>query len=229
MGNQIRLVGISVAVILVLLATAYMTVNDPLPEGIEGPEAENLADEMLKALEARAYDNIDTLSWTYRGEQQHIWYKKENLVEVRWKKYTVLLNLNDLTGTGFIEGEEVIGESLEKLLQEAWAHFANDSFWLVAPYKIRDPGTSRRFVDMEDGPGLLVTYSSGGVTPGDSYLWVLGENFRPLYWKMWTQRIPIGGLKFHWESWRQLKGAWFAPNHRGSAGIEVKITRLEAY
>jgi hypothetical protein len=62
---------------------------------------------------------------------------------------------------------------------------------------------------------LLVTYSSGGVTPGDSYLWVLDENNVPLYFKMWVKILPIGGIKGTWENWLTTKtGAKIASTHK---------------
>jgi hypothetical protein len=96
----------------------------------------------------------------------------------------------------------------------------------VAPYKVRDPGTERKVVNTKMGKGLLVTYTSGGVTPGDSYLWILDQNNRPVKWKMWVSIIPLGGLEFTWEDWQKHEGAWFAPTHVGPLGASVNLTDL---
>jgi hypothetical protein len=65
-----------------------------------------------------------------------------------------------------------------------------------------DPGTTREVVVEEDGrEALLVHYSSGGVTPGDSYLWELNADGLPVAWRMWVNIIPVGGLRFTWEDW----------------------------
>jgi hypothetical protein len=45
-------------------------------------------------------------------------------------------------------------------------YFNNDSFWLIAPFKLRDAGTTRSIV-MQDNQALMITYASGS-TPGDS-------------------------------------------------------------
>jgi hypothetical protein len=47
----------------------------------------------------------------------------------------------------------------------AWTQFINDSFWLLAPAKLSQPGALREL----DGDVLVVRYESGGVTPGDLY------------------------------------------------------------
>ena len=94
--------------------------------------------------------------------------------------------------------------------------FNNDSFWLVAPYKIFDEGTERSLVSLEDGSqALLVTYTSGGSTPGDSYLWLLNENEIPYAYKMWVKIIPVGGVEASWDHWTKMEsGAYLPKSHK---------------
>ncbi|MEZ4952350.1 MAG: hypothetical protein R2825_02080 [Saprospiraceae bacterium] len=35
-------------------------------------------------------------------------------------------------------------------------------------------------------------YKTGGVTPSDSYVWLLDENGQPTAWKMWVSITSIG-------------------------------------
>jgi len=46
-----------------------------------------------------------------------------------------------------------------------------------------------------------VTYTSGGSTPGDSYLWLLEDSGKPRAYKMWTSILPIQGLEASWSDW----------------------------
>ena len=78
-----------------------------------------------------------------------------------------------------------------EIIQTAQHFFNNDSFWLVAPYKVFEQGVERRIVDYDGKKPLLVTYTSGGSTPGDSYLWILDENGFPTSYKMWVSLIPL--------------------------------------
>ena len=101
-------------------------------------------------------------------------------------------------------------------MKTAYAAWVNDSFWLIAMNKPFDPGTRRFRVEQPDGrQSLLVAYGSGGVTPGDAYLWHFDENGRPESWQMWVSVVSIGGLTATWEDWVQLDtGAWVSTKHR---------------
>lgn len=210
--------------VVVLVYISLKIASEPLPEGETGAKAEALADKMLYALNATAYDSLTHLEWTFRGAHRFSWNKKDNSVRVKWDEFEVALNLDDLTGQATKNGVTLVGDTKEETLQTAWSYFANDSFWLVAPYKIRDPGTQRSLVSTEEGDALLVTYTSGGVTPGDSYLWYLDSQGKPLAWEMWTSIIPLQGMRTSWEGWKLHQGAWFAPDHQGPGPIDIPLT-----
>ena len=141
-----------------------------------------------------------------RGHK-YLWDKKGNNAVIEWDDKKVILNLDKIEGIAYKKGIQLEGEVKSKMIQEAWSFWCNDSFWMFAPFKVFDPGTSRSIVNTENGEkGLMVTYDSGGVTPGDGYLWLLDENNIPTGYKMWTSIIPIKGIHISWENWKTLKG-----------------------
>lgn len=227
MMKALKIAGIVLLSLLLLGAGVIWIASDPLPEGEKGPEAEALADKMLEAMNYEAYQQIKTLSWTLAGRHHYVWDKQENTVTVRWEDVEVEFSPDTFDGSAIEKGKPLDGDELHDAIQTAWTYFANDSFWLVAPFKVRDPGTERRLVETADGRALLVTYTSGGVTPGDSYLWLLDENFKPRAWKLWVKIIPIGGVEISWENWQNYGGAWLASS-RNAGFYQMEITDIQA-
>lgn len=216
-----------VGLLLLVVVISSLVMHQPRPSGETGEKADLLAWQMLDAVNKEAWDTTRYLGWTFMGMHDFQWDRRGNLVDVRWKANRVLLYTPNQKGIAWVEGKRVEGEKAEKLVRQAWNYFCNDSFWLVAFEKVFDPGTKRAIVHQKDGSqGLLVTYTAGGVTPGDSYLWLLEKGGRPKAWKMWVSVLPIGGIRFSWENWTQLPtGAWVASDHSHSLG-NVALTNI---
>lgn len=219
---------------LLLFGYLYFKYDEDLPVGVSGEAADNLADEILDALDYNAYQNTDLIEFTFRGRRHYQWNKAKNKCAVRWQDYKVELDLDDpRKSLAYIHNFRVYNERADEIIKQSQKHFNNDSFWLVAPYKIYDPGVERKVVNTEkNGKGLLVTYTSGGTTPGDSYLWLLDKNKRPIGFKMWVSVLPLEGLEASWEGWIKTEsGADLSTFHKFFLfGIElqgVKGTKIK--
>lgn len=188
---------------LLLFGFIYFKYDKVLPIGIKGEQAEQVATNMLNALDFEAYQNTNYLEWTFSNRHHYKWNKAENTCEVYWKDHKVNLDLNDISESeAFKNDQKTEGTDSKKFIEQALSYFNNDSFWLVAPYKVFDPGTERSLVTSEDGStSLLVTYTSGGSTPGDSYLWHLDASGKPISFQMWVDILPINGLEASWSDW----------------------------
>lgn len=222
---------IGLALVLVALAGGLFLfvrlASESLPRGQEGRLAEELTDKMFDAVGKEAWDSTAFAMWSFRGTHHYVWNKTENFVRIQWDQNTVYLYPAVKTGRAFVEQSEQSGTSKEELIQTAWDYFNNDSFWVIAPLKARDPGTTRKLVETPNSEALLVTYSSGGTTPGDSYLWILDESGLPSSWKMWVQIIPIGGLEFTWENYTATRtGVQVALEHKAE-GFSVPISGVD--
>lgn len=211
-----------------LLVLLLIILNDPLPNAEIGPNADDLARKMLHAVNDSGWRETEAVSWFFGGRHRHLWDRKRHFVRVSWSEKTVWLDLHRRAGAAEDRGRRVYGEKLTELLDQAFAHWANDSFWLNPIAKVFDQGTRRGLVKLENGHhGLLVTYDQGGVTPGDSYLWILDEAGRPTSWRMWVAILPVGGIEASWEEWRQYPtGVWLAGRHRISF-FDLKLTEIE--
>ena len=222
-----------IIIILLLFFSAicfyYYANNETLPKGKQGIEADTLATKMLKALNYDAYENLEILEWSFREKHFYKWNKKEHIVAVSWDNNKVILHTNEIEESEVFINDQKI-ENKEILLQ-ARDFFNNDSFWLVAPYKVFDSGTERRIVNYENKDALLITYRSGGSTPGDSYLWVLDKKYVPVSYKMWTSIIPIGGVSATWSDWKNTEaGVKLPTQHKLSLfGIEISMGEVKGY
>jgi hypothetical protein len=232
MRKILLLIFAALVVFIVSLVILYYVLDEPRPspESATKDQADQLADRMLEAIGKSSYDSIGLIEWSFPRGHHFVWEKDIHRVTVTWAEHRVVFYPESMAGQAFVDDQAVTDEIKKaELIQEAWKLFANDSFWLVAPFKIKDPGTSRSIVQLNNEAGLLVTYNSGGVTPGDSYLWILDENYRPKAWKMWVSILPIGGIQFTWESPSNYDGVWMMPKHKGPMGInlELMIHRVE--
>ena len=188
---------------LLLFGFMYLKYNEDLPTGQQGNAANQLATKMLKALNEEAYLNTDYLEWTFKGRHHYKWYKSDNNCEVSWDQITVILDLKNRDNSKvFVAKQDYNGIEKNDYITKAEGYFNNDSFWLVAPYKVFDAGVERRIVTTKNNKdALLVTYTSGGSTPGDSYLWHLDAEGKPKSFQMWVDILPIKGLEATWENW----------------------------
>ncbi len=180
-----------------------------------GPDAEALAHQMVRAVDGEAWNRTGAVRWRVQG-RAHLWDRQRGLARVDWRGNRVLLDVNTQKGRAWRKGVELAdGPEKQKLLHTAYALWINDSFWLNPVVKAFDDGTSRALGTIGGQRALLVSYASGGLTPGDRYLWILGADARPVAWRIWVKIVPIGGLQFTWEGWTRLAtGAWVATSHK---------------
>ncbi|WP_419211679.1 hypothetical protein ACNR9Q_13150 [Maribacter sp. X9] len=227
-----KFIGVIILLGAALFGVLYYCCNEPLPIGESGPEADALAERMLSALNNDGYQNTTMIEWTFRGgDHTYKWDKEKAVVKVGWDDYRVDLDLiTPDSSTAYEKGEKLPYEETLNLIDKAKSYFNNDSFWLVAPYKVFDKGTERYLVELEDGSeGLLVTYTQGGDTPGDSYLWLLERSGIPKSFKLWVKIIPIGGLEATWEGWQKTESGALLPSSHSFGPITMKMGDVKTY
>ena len=214
---------------LVTLVAVGYSANDPRPVGQPGPEADALARSMEAAVRKDAWDRTGAVRWSFFEQHHYVWDRDRDLVELKWGDSRALFRTGDQTGRVWSGGTEQTGADAEEALRAAYAYWINDSFWLNPVVKLFDPGVERSLVKLDDGRNaLLISYTSGGVTPGDAYLWIPGPDGMPASWRMWVQIIPIGGIETTWDGWTELStGAKVSTQHEGWGRMMTFITKVE--
>jgi hypothetical protein len=229
MKKFFKLLGVLVLLLIVSGTIFYFVKNEALPEGKKGKEADALAIKMLNALNHDAFENTEIIEWSFTNQHYYKWFKQENRVEVSWDENKVILSTKQPNKSEVFVKSKKVDNS--ELVQKAQDYFNNDSFWLIAPYKIFDAGTERSIVNHEGKDALLITYTSGGSTPGDSYLWILDQNYMPTSYKMWTSIIPIGGVSATWNDLKNTESGIKLPSSHTLSlfGMQIPMGTVKAY
>ncbi len=213
---------------LLFFGYIYFKYHEDVPVGIEGKAADDLAHKMLDALNYEAYQKTKIIEWTFKRKHHYKWDKANNMCTVFWKEYKVDLHLKfPERSKASIHSFNVVGEQKETLVKTALEYFNNDSFWLVAPYKVFDEGVKRSLVKVDGNDALLVTYTLGGTTPGDSYLWQFDATGKPISFRMWTDLLPMNGLEASWTDWTTTESGAQLPSLHKILFMGLEINNIK--
>ena len=224
---KITLIAFASLGLLVLIV--MWALDKPIPPATPGPPAEALAQKMAASIHLKAWDSLHYLTWESGFDgSQIVWDKQLDWVYMAKGDSRYWFDCRSGRGLANEPHEAAMDSSeLNSRLAERRNYFWNDAFWMAAFTKIFDPGVIRQKAENHQN-ALLVTYQSGGSTPGDSYLWELDSNGRPEAWRVWAKVLPIGGLRFTWEDWTELPGgALYAKTHK-VAGITFRTDSVNA-
>ncbi len=222
-----------ICLLVLALVGSCLLLSKARPTGKPSAAADALARKVEKAIHKKAWDQVGVIQWDFAGRQQHLWDKKRMFSRVTFHKgHVVALFPLSAPSSGFVavDGKD-IKEPIQKkkLLQKAYAFWANDSFWLNPLAKMFDDGTTRKLVTWEGKTQLMIDYASGGVTPGDGYLYVLDKDFLPSRWHMWVKILPVQGVTATFRGWKTLyNGAKISTRHKLLSLVTLNLTKIKA-
>lgn len=181
-------------------------------------KANTIASEIVEAMGGiENYNNTHFIQWDF-GKRTLYWDKWTGDVRVESpeKNLVVLVNINTLAGKVFENGTLITDEEkTTNLLTRGKNWWINDSYWLVMPWKLQDPGVTLTYVKTEtltDGKladVLQLTFDSVGVTPENKYLlyvdqethlikqWAFFKNFndpKPKFTRPWDNYQKLGDI-----------------------------------
>ncbi|WP_299760372.1 DUF6503 family protein [uncultured Pontibacter sp.] len=182
-------------------------------------------DDKAKSIARKVVENMggeegwsDTryLAWTFNNQYQ-VWDKHQN--RFRWEKDSLVAIINTQTKEGkvYAAGKELQdAQEKQKLLERAHALWINNSYWLVMPFKLQDPGVNLRYIGEEetiDGKQadvLEMTFENVGLTPQNKYKvwvdkeqglvtqWAFFRNYEdaePTFTRRWSDYRDYGSIK----------------------------------
>jgi hypothetical protein len=120
----------------------------------------------------------------------------------------IVMNLNTKQGSATADGVPVTGEELRRALVDGYAWWVNDTYWLLMPYKMRDPGVVLTYAGQEKKGGetwdtVRLTFEGVGLTPKDRY-WVHVNAKTGLVdrWEFVLNGEKAAPTPFEWKGWR---------------------------
>ena len=126
-----------------------------------------------------AYDQIKYLTWNFFGSR--MWWWNKGTGDVRCENLrdssVFLMNIHTMEGKYRLKHVEITKpDTLKKYLQKGKNAWINDSYWLVMPFKLEDPGTHLKHLGPDttlDGRSaelMELTFDNVGVTPDNKYV-----------------------------------------------------------
>lgn len=157
------------------------------------PRAALIADSVIQVMGGkRNWDNVHYLRWNFFGKRTLYWDKWAGNVriEIPAKKLLILTNINAKKGHVFRDGKELLQpDSITYFMDRGYKIWANDSYWLIMPFKLKDPGVNVSYkgsANNSEGTSCYVlelTFNNVGVTPENKYhVYVHKKNYLVTQW-----------------------------------------------
>lgn len=206
------------------------------------PKAVAIADQVMEAMGGEAawgatrflrFDFAVDVDGKTVSTRSHWWDKWRGRYRVEGKTkegepYTVLMNLNTKDGSAWQAGKPVEGEAKQKLLEKGYAVWVNDSYWLIMPYKLKDPGVVLKLEGAltekdTSWDRLALSFEKVGLTPKDRY-WAYVNRATHLVdrWEFILQdENPKGpASRFDWNDWQRYGKILLSPEKLSAEGAE---------
>jgi len=208
------------------LALLPLLFIDPTP-GLAQPsagQAQQLGKEVWKASGGENWARVKELRFTFIVEQdgkelvsaEHTWDVVAGTDRVKWKGRDVTVNLAE-------PAQHEDGKA-------AYARWVNDSYWLLAPLKVLDPGVQVAHEGTKDSEGtpcetLRLRFEQVGLTPGDQYVLYIDPETKLV--RAWDYE-PAKGEQMHgtWEKYQEFGGLKLATEHN-FAGKMIRFADIK--
>jgi hypothetical protein len=180
--------------------------------------------DLWKASGGQHWSDVKEIRFTFVVESdgkplvaaKHRWDVLAGTDEVEWKDKHAIADLKNPPQEG--DGKA------------AYARWVNDSYWLLAPLKIRDKGVNVTSEGTKEVDGLAcrvlhLSFAQVGLTPTDQYRFYIDPKSNLI--RAWDY-IPKEGPGFQatWEGYKHFGGLTLATEHHFN-GKTVKFTDVE--
>jgi len=184
-------------------------------------QAAVLAEQVMTAMGGWDHWNATRyLGFAFFGFGSHVWDRYTGRYRVSWtdreseQNHVILMNLNTMEGTVYIDGGEVTdAEKREQFLERGKRAWINDAYWLLMPYKLQDPGVHLTYDGEEVLDGVVydklhLRFDDVGVTPDDEYWAYINRDTHLMDRWVYLLQLREGQEErrrgeWKWNSWKQ--------------------------
>lgn len=210
--------------ILLFIATCIFRSGLVLADSDSG-NAGQLAQAVWKASGGETWPNVQAIDFTFAVEKggqtvlsaEHHWDVVAQTDHVKWKDKDVTVNLVD--------------PASDENAKAAYARWVNDSYWLLAPLKVKDRGVNLAGEGTKEMDGaqrevLHLSFGKIGLTPNDQYKLYIDPATKLV--TSWDY-MPKPGESMHstWEGYQESGGLKLATDHKMDGGVRIRILNLK--
>lgn len=159
------------------------------------------------------------------SERRHAWDRHEGRYKLEWRQdgspVVALFDVDEVErheelgkmpeGRVWRDGRELEGAARDSLLAAGYRSFINDTYWLLMPYKWRDPGVEVSYQGRDtlpDGNAYQVVHLSFeedvGITNDQYWAFVDPGTHRMAAWRFHLQGQEEPGPLIWWEEWQPV-------------------------
>jgi hypothetical protein len=234
------------AVLVLVLPVAAGAQSRPAPPTSD-PKAIEIAGKVMTALGGEAaWNNTRYLRFTFAVDREgktvasrdHVWDKwtgryRLDDTDKEGKKFTALMNVNSKEGKVVKDGKPLEGAELKQALESAYGAWVNDTYWLLMPYKMMDPGVVLAHDgELKEGDAawdkVRLSFEGVGLTPKDKY-WAFVNRQTGLVdrWDFVLKGEKKAPSSFTWDGWKKYGNVMLAPEHKSKDGTRIYFPVLE--
>jgi hypothetical protein len=188
-------------------------------------DATRLAQAVWEASGGKNWADVQAIDFTFAVEKGgqplvsavHHWDMAAQTDHVKWKDKDVTVNL--------------AAPGADEEAKAAYGRWTNDSYWLLAPLKLKDHGINlvdegKKEMDGKECEVLRLSFGKVGLTPNDQYRLYIDPKTKLV--SSWDY-MPEPGKSMHatWTDYQKSGGLTLATDHQMDGGVRIRILNLK--